>query len=54
MLVGGINELLAEWLMSGEPGDLQQLQQTISQVMQALLLGGEVIARQEKAGRRGK
>ena len=54
VLVGGINELLAEWLMSGEPGDLQQLQQTISQVMQALLLGGEVIARQEKAVGRSK
>lgn len=48
-LVGGINELLAEWLMSGHPGSLQQLQEVIGGVMQALLIGGAVIAQQEKA-----
>jgi AcrR family transcriptional regulator len=48
-LVGGINELLAEWLMSGHPGSLQQLQDVINEVMQALLLGGAVIAQQEAA-----
>jgi len=47
-LVGGINELLAEWLMSGHPGSLQQLQDVIGEVMQALLLGGAVIAQQDK------
>ncbi|PPE75510.1 TetR/AcrR family transcriptional regulator [Solimonas fluminis] len=47
-LVGGINELLAEWLMSGDPGSLQQLHDAISDVMQALLLGGAAMARQEK------
>ncbi|HSW14154.1 MAG TPA: TetR/AcrR family transcriptional regulator [Solimonas sp.] len=52
-LVGGINELLAEWLMSGHPGSLQQLQDVIGEVMQALLLGGAVIAEQErKAGKK--
>jgi len=47
-LVGGINELLAEWLMSGDPGSLQQLHDAISDVMQALLLGGAAMARREK------
>lgn len=47
-LVGGINELLAEWLMSGEPGDLQQLRDVISEVMHALLLGGAAMAQQER------
>ncbi len=47
-LVGGINELLAEWLMSGDPGSLQQLHQAISDVMQALLLGGAAMAQHEQ------
>lgn len=47
-LVGGINELLAEWLMSGNPASLQQLQDTIVDVMQALLLGGAIMAQQER------
>lgn len=51
-LVGGINELLAEWLMSGQPGELQRLQDVIGEVMQALLLGGAVLAQQER--RKGK
>lgn len=50
-LVGGINELLAEWLMTGSPGSLQQLQETISDVMQALLLGGAVMVQQSKGSR---
>ena len=45
-LVGGINELLAEWLMTGRPDSVQQLQLVISDVMQALLLGGSVMAQQ--------
>lgn len=47
-LVGGINELLAEWLMSGHPAGLRKLQDEISEVMQALLLGGVVLAQQAR------
>lgn len=48
-LVGGINELLAEWLMAGDPAGLSRLQEVILELMQALLLGGAVLAKQRKS-----
>jgi AcrR family transcriptional regulator len=51
-LVGGINELLAEWLMTGNKDGLQELQDVVLELLQALMLGGAVLARGAPPARR--
>ncbi len=42
-LVGGINELLAEWLTSAQRLDIQQLVDVIGEMLRALILGGRAL-----------
>ncbi|HEX4895706.1 MAG TPA: TetR/AcrR family transcriptional regulator [Solimonas sp.] len=42
-LVGGINELLAEWLTTEHPPGTAQLVEVISELLRALLLGGRAL-----------
>jgi AcrR family transcriptional regulator len=42
-LVGGINELLAEWLTSARRPGLQQLVEVIAEMLRALILGGRAL-----------
>jgi AcrR family transcriptional regulator len=42
-LVGGINELLAEWLTSAQRPGVQQLVEVIGELLRALILGGRAL-----------
>lgn len=46
-LVGGINELLADWLTAERPPATQQLIDVISELLRALILGGQMLRAQE-------
>ncbi len=48
-LVGGINELLAEWLTTDHPPGTQQLIEVISEMLRALILGARVLHGQDGA-----
>jgi len=42
-IVGGINELLAEWLTIAEPPPIEQFGHEITRILQALMLGGAML-----------
>jgi AcrR family transcriptional regulator len=48
-LVGGINELLAEWLTSERRPGTAQLVEVISEMLRALILGGRALVHAENA-----
>ncbi len=46
-LVGGINELLAEWLTTEQPPTTPQLVDVMTEMLRALILGGRMLQAQE-------
>ena len=42
-IVGGINELLAEWLTIPEPPSIDQFSHEIARILQALMLGSMML-----------